>query len=79
VVTDDIDGVEGLFGPSVQVYRSPEDLRRLASADRDAVFGDDATRRAVARRVGSEHSFAARAAVLVRIAHEELAARRPTP
>ncbi len=76
VVTDPVDGLAELFGPAVQVYESPDDLRRLATlSDPDAVFGDDATRRATADRVRSEHSFAARAARLVEIAHEARSAR----
>lgn len=78
VVTDDVPGLGGLFGSSVQVYRTPADLARLASpAERDAVFGDDAARRASAERVRRDHSFRARAEQLVRLAHEALAARTP--
>ena len=63
VITDPIDGLAELFGPAVQVYETPDDLARLATlADPDAVFGDDATRRAAADRVRTDHSFAARAA-----------------
>ena len=71
VVTDPVDGLAELFGPAVQGYETPDDLRRLATLpDPDAVFGDDATRRATAARVRSEHSFAARARRLVQVAHE---------
>jgi GT2 family glycosyltransferase len=77
VVTDPIDGLAELFGPSVQVYETPGDLARLATlADPDAVFGDEATRRAAADRVRAEHSFAARARRLVEVAHEARAERR---
>jgi O-antigen biosynthesis protein len=71
VVSDDVAGLEELFGRSVQVYRTAEDLVRLASMyEPDEVFGDDAERRAVAQRVHREHSFHARAARLVEIAVE---------
>ena len=61
----------------MQVYETPDDLARLATlADPDAVFGDDATRRAAADRVRTEHSFAARATRLIEVAHEARAARR---
>ncbi len=77
VVSDEVDGLAELFGPSVQPYATPDDLARLATlADPDAVFGDDALRRAAAERVRSEHSFAARAARLVEVAHEARAERR---
>jgi hypothetical protein len=69
VITDEVTGLEGLFGKSVQVYRTREDLARLATdPDRDALFGDDTARRAVAADVREKHSFAARARRLVEIA-----------
>jgi O-antigen biosynthesis protein len=71
VVSDDVAGLEELFGRSVQVYRTGEDLVRLANMyEPDEVFGDDAERRAVAEQVHREHSFDARAARLVEIAVE---------
>jgi GT2 family glycosyltransferase len=71
VVTDEVTGVADLFGDTVQVWRTPEDLTRLSSlVDPDAVFGDDDHRRSVAQRVAREHSFAARAERLVQIAVE---------
>jgi GT2 family glycosyltransferase len=79
VITDpilDAAGLTELFGPSVQVYESPDDLARLATLpDPDSVFGDEAVRRAAADRVRREHSFAARAARLIEVAHEARAAR----
>ena len=76
VITDPVDGLAELFGPSVQPYTSVDDLRRLATlADPDAVFGDLAARREAAERVRTEHSFAARAARLVEVALEARAAR----
>ncbi len=76
VITDPVDGLAELFGPSVQPYETPEDLARLATlADPDPVFGDDATRRAAADRVRTHHSFAARAERLIEVAHEARAAR----
>jgi hypothetical protein len=69
LITDEIAGIDGLFGDSVQVYRTRDDLVRLAtSPDRDAIFGDDAARRDVAARIRREHSFDARARRLVAIA-----------
>jgi GT2 family glycosyltransferase len=66
VVTDDVAGVEEVFGDAVKVVQDPADLSRLlAVPDLDAVFGDDATRRARAAKVAAEHSFAARARTLV--------------
>lgn len=68
VITDDVPGLDGLFGRTVQVARTPADLQRLA-ADL-GVFGDDAERRDVAARVHAEHSFDARARVLLEAALE---------
>ncbi|HUR73695.1 MAG TPA: glycosyltransferase [Sporichthya sp.] len=71
VITDDVPypgGLDVLFGRSVQVARTAGDLQRLATAH-DA-FGDDAERRAVATRVRAEHSFDARARVLLDAALE---------
>ncbi len=76
VITDDVAGLGDIFGLSVQVVRSPEDLVRLATlSDPDAVFGDDAERRAVAARIHAEHSFAARSRRLVEVAVEAHRAR----
>ena len=71
VITDQVAGLPELFGDSVQVYRDPEDLRRLATlTDPDAVFGDLDARRRTAERVRREHSFAARAETLVELAQQ---------
>lgn len=71
VVTDDVAGLGEAFGQSVHVYRTPTDLARLCDpARREELFGSRDTRLANARRVAREHSFAARAAVLVQAAHE---------
>jgi O-antigen biosynthesis protein len=79
VVTDPVEGLAELFGPGVQPYETPADLARLATVDDpdqlDKVFGDDASRRAAADRVRTEHSFAARAARLVQVALEARAER----
>jgi hypothetical protein len=78
VVTDEVAGLADLFGPGVQTYTDADDLRRLATLpDPDAVFGDDATRRAAADRVRTEHSFSARAARLIEVALEARSARTP--
>ena len=73
VVTDDVAGLGDLFGRSVQVMRSGDDLIRFTGAPSsvlDEIFGDDEERRAVAARIHREHSFLARAERLVEIAVE---------
>jgi hypothetical protein len=68
VVTDDVADLDGLFGRSVQVARTADDVARLVGDL--SVFGDDAERRAVAARIRAEHSFDARARVLLDAAIE---------
>jgi O-antigen biosynthesis protein len=71
IITDDVAGLDGLFGRSAQVVRSSEELAQLAGApDLDAVFGDDDERVEVARRIHRDHSFDARAHTLVATALE---------
>ncbi|SFC43073.1 Glycosyltransferase, GT2 family [Nocardioides terrae] len=77
VISDDVEGLADLFGGAVQVYRTPEDLRALASRWRDA-FPDDDARVELAERVRREHSFGARARVLLAAAHRAVS-RRTTP
>lgn len=67
VIPDDVTGLGDLFGASVRAYRSPEELVGLVAA-REAAFGEQNSRVATARRVGREHSFAARARRLVDLA-----------
>ena len=59
IVSDDIAGITDVFGPSVQAYSSPDDLRRLLSDDQ--AWAPDSEIQANARRIGAEHSFDARA------------------
>jgi hypothetical protein len=64
VVSDPVDGLEDLFGPSVRTYRTPDELRALLEPGSSA-WADAATIAANAARVAAEHSFAARAKVLL--------------
>ena len=71
VITDEVTGLRDIFGRSVQVARTREELAELATTpDRDRVFGDDDERRTVAARIHAEHSFAARAQQLLDTALE---------
>lgn len=71
VVTDDVAGLEGLFGRSVQVARDAGELAALVTApDLDQVFGDDNERKAVAAEVRATHAFDNRAASLLEAAVE---------
>jgi GT2 family glycosyltransferase len=71
VVTDDVTGLDNLFGRSAQVVTSTWEMSRIAgSNDLDAIFGEDDERRSVAERIAKEHSFDARAAQLLEAALE---------
>ena len=66
VITDDVAGVGEVFGDSVKVVSSPDELSTIVNApDLDAVFGSDEVRRARAAKVAAEHSFAVRARTLL--------------
>ena len=74
VVSDPVDGLQDVLGPSVQTYRTQDELRSLLAPDSSA-WPDDAVIAANAARVAAEHSFAARAKVLL---DDVLATRDPT-
>lgn len=65
VVTDEVGADVGVFGGAVQVYRDVDDLALLCSpAGRDR-FPDDASLARIAAAVARDHSFDARARVLL--------------
>jgi hypothetical protein len=71
VITDDVVGLDGLFGSSVQVARGVGDLARLTGlAELDMVFGGVEERRATASRIHRDHSFMMRAQHLLDAALE---------
>ncbi len=65
VLSDDARGLHEVFGDAVVTYSGPADLERIVTADRDEVFPDRAARLAAAAQVAREHSFDARAQVLI--------------
>ncbi|WP_058729021.1 glycosyltransferase [Curtobacterium oceanosedimentum] len=62
VVTDPVPGVEALFRGAVRTYATVDDLRALVTAGEQLSDDDRAARGA---RIGAEHSFTARAEVLL--------------
>jgi len=74
VVSDDVEGLNDIFGPRVRTRSSIDDLKVLHDpAARDAIFGDASERGRVAELVSSEHSFTVRARELVaRVSEYEL-------
>ncbi|MBP2389196.1 glycosyltransferase family protein [Aeromicrobium fastidiosum] len=64
VVSDAVDGLEDVLGPSARTYRTTDDLRELLDPA-SPVWPDEATLAANASRVAAEHSFEARARTLL--------------
>lgn len=64
VVSDPVDGLEDLFGTSVRTYRSLDELRSLLEPGAGG-WPDDEALLANAARVAAEHSFEARARVML--------------
>jgi glycosyltransferase involved in cell wall biosynthesis len=74
VVSEPIDGLE-LFEGAVQPFRDADELAFLCSPEGRSRFPDDEEMAEIADRVAREHSFDARAEVLVRDVQQVLAAR----
>ncbi len=71
VISDDVAGLEGMFGSSVQVATDATSLAGLVRDDPlDHTFGTAEERRRVARRVHQQHSFERRAIQLLDTALE---------
>lgn len=76
VISDDVVGLREVFGDTVQVYQTPDDLEKWSSLpDPSVVFGSDEHLRAEAARIHRDHGFDARARSLLDIALEERARR----
>jgi len=65
VLSDRAEGLADVFGEAVVIYDDEDDLVELLQAPIEEVFADASARRAAAERIAREHSFDARAAVLV--------------
>ncbi|MEN0129210.1 MAG: glycosyltransferase [Brevundimonas sp.] len=74
VVSDHVEGIDELFGGSVQVYEDAADLARLVAED---PFPDVARRVEIADMVRKEHTFHHRAEQLIDAVLEHLASVRP--
>jgi hypothetical protein len=75
VVSDPVPGLAEVFGDTVRVVESPEDLARLLTEPYDQNFPDRPARERMAMRIAEEHSFDARAATLLAAARKLLGAR----
>lgn len=65
VLSDRAVGLPEVFGSAVRTYEAPHELPALLSGDLDSIYGDESTRRANASRIARDHSFQARARVLI--------------
>ena len=67
LVSDEVPGLEELFGGMVRVYRDPAGLSEAVQSLLEEGRANQAERDAFARRVGHEHGFPARAAEIERV------------
>lgn len=63
--SDSVPGIEEIFGGTVQTYRSVSEIVPFLQSDLDARFPDHETQQQVSARVREEHSFRARARVML--------------
>ncbi|BAJ73545.1 uncharacterized protein conserved in bacteria [Microbacterium testaceum StLB037] len=75
VISEDVDGIEEIFGGAVIAYRDERHLLELLEADPDEIFPDRVRLGQIAERVRAEHSFDARAAILDEAARSARSAR----
>jgi hypothetical protein len=64
-ISDDVEGIEKIFGAAVQTFRTPQDLVALFEHDVDRLFPDDAELSGVGALIRERDSFDARARTLV--------------
>lgn len=70
VLTDDATGLRDVFGDAVRTYGPDRSLTDVLAEDREAAFPSAPERLALAERIARDHSFDARAAVLIARARE---------
>ncbi|MGV1035870.1 MAG: glycosyltransferase [Candidatus Nanopelagicales bacterium] len=61
VISDDVSGIEDVFGDAVAVYQTVEDLERLCSPEGRSTLPTEEQLQVAAQTVRQEHSFDARA------------------
>lgn len=64
-VSDEVAGIQEIFGGAIRTFRDTEELLSLLRGDLDALFPDAAALVAIGARIRAEHSFDARARVLL--------------
>jgi hypothetical protein len=70
ILSDRATGMEEVFGDTVRTASSPEEIASVLHGDREREFADRATRLDLASRIARDHSFDARAAVLIERARD---------
>ncbi|MCB1297493.1 MAG: hypothetical protein KDB08_00735 [Microthrixaceae bacterium] len=75
VISEEVDGIEEIFGGAVVTYRDEAHLVELLRRDPGELFPDASTLAKISEEVRLHHSFDARARVLIRAAHEQLQQR----
>ena len=70
ILTDEATGLSDVFGGDVRTYSDADSLVAALSGDRDEQFPSREDRLTLAARIARDHSFDARAAVLVERALE---------
>lgn len=75
VFSDDVAGIEEIFGGAVQTYRTLSDIIPFLKSDLDERFPDESEMLTISQRIRDQHSFAARARDLLDSAIEDIAKR----
>lgn len=65
VFSDHVEGIEETFGGAVHTYSSVKDVAPALLGDHDALFASDSELERISARIREEHSFRARADVLL--------------
>ncbi|MFK0401603.1 glycosyltransferase [Microbacterium sp. NPDC090225] len=73
--SDDVPGIDQIFGGAVQTYDAVSEIVPFLESDLDARFPTDDALALISERIREEHSFAARARILLDHAIADLAAQ----
>lgn len=76
VLSDDVPGITEIFGGAVHTFESVSEIAPLLRGDHDALFGSESEVARISERVRAEHSFEARARVLLDAAIADLGCAR---
>lgn len=76
VLSDEVPGISEIFGGSVHTFQSVSEIVPLLRGDHDALFASESEVARISERVRTEHSFDARARVLLAAAVTDLGGSR---